>query len=261
MTFNVTILGCGASSGVPTIGNQWGNCNPKNPKNKRTRSSIFIEYNDTKLLVDTAPDMREQLIREEIHAIDAVFYTHEHADHTHGIDDLRLLYYHNNQQSIPVYSDSRCLNELTTRFPYLFGVGNNPATPEDFKPFLIANEITPTPFTLKGIPIHPFIQDHGTITTLGFRIGDFAYSTDAVDLNEEAFNILKGVKVWVVDCLRHTPSKVHAHLDKTLEWINRVNPEYAYFTQMSKDLDYDTLCEQLPSHIRPAYDGLKLTIL
>lgn len=261
MSFSVTILGCGASAGVPTIGNQWGNCDPHNPKNKRTRSSIFIEYNGTNLLVDTSPDMREQLIREHISTIDAIFYTHEHADHTHGIDDLRLLYYLNHQKSIPVYSDYRCLSELKTRFPYLFGIGENPATPEDFKPFLTATEIDITPIQIGNIPIIPFIQDHGTITTLGFRIADFAYSTDAVELDDAAFKALEGVKVWVVDCLRHTPSKVHAHLDKTLQWIERVNPEQAYFTQMSKDLDYDTLCQTLPSHIRPAYDGLKLHII
>jgi phosphoribosyl 1,2-cyclic phosphate phosphodiesterase len=260
MSFKVTVLGCGASAGVPIIGNIWGNCDPKNPKNRRRRSSIFIEYDDTKLLVDTSPDMREQLIDTGISTFDAIFYTHEHADHTHGIDDLRLIYYLNNQKSIPVYTDQRCMNELHQRFPYLFGIGNNAATPEDFNAFLEPHIISTDPFTIKDIPMIPFIQDHGTITSLGFRIEDFAYSTDAVNLDETAFEKLKGIKVWVVDCLRMTPSKVHAHLDKTLEWIDRVNPEQAYFTQMSADLDYDKLCQILPSHIRPAYDGLTLNI-
>lgn len=260
MNFKVTILGCGASAGVPTIGNNWGNCDPKNTKNRRRRSSIFIEYENTKLLVDTSPDMREQLINANISSFDAIFYTHEHADHTHGIDDLRLVYYLNNQKSIPVYSDERCLNELQQRFPYLFGVGENPATPEDFNAFLEPHIISTNPFEIKDILIKPFLQDHGTITTLGFRIDDFAYSTDAVNLDESAFEALRGVKTWVVDCLRMTPSKVHAHLDKTLEWIEQVQPDQAFFTQMSKDLDYDTLCNTLPSHIRPAYDGLVITL-
>lgn len=260
MSFKVTILGCGASAGVPTIGNIWGNCDPKNQKNRRRRSSIFIEYEDTQLLVDTSPDMREQLIDANISKFHAIFYTHEHADHTHGIDDLRLIYYLNNQKSIPVYTDERCMNELQERFPYLFGIGDNRATPEDFNAFLEPHIISLEPFLIKDIPIIPFIQDHGTITTLGLRIEDFAYSTDVVNLDELAFEKLKGVKIWVVDCLRMTPSKVHAHLDKTLEWIERVNPQQAYFTQMSKDLDYDTLCKMLPPHIRPAYDGLTLQI-
>lgn len=260
MSFNVTILGCGASSGVPIIGNNWGNCNSNNPKNRRTRSSIFIEYDATKLLVDTSPDMRQQLIDNNIDSIDAVFYTHEHADHTHGIDDLRVIYYHNGQTSIPVYADNRCMKEIQQRFPYLFGIGENAATPKDFNAFLEPHVIDLSPLTIKDISLRPFLQDHGTITTLGFRIDDFAYSTDAVNLDETAFEILDGVKVWVVDCLRLTPSNVHAHLDRTLEWIDRVKPEQAYFTQMSKDLDYDTLCKELPKHIRPAYDGLVLNI-
>lgn len=260
MTFKVTILGCGASAGVPIIGNDWGNCNSHNPKNKRTRSSIFIEYDSTKLLVDTSPDMRQQLIDNSISTLDAVFYTHEHADHTHGMDDLRVIYYHNGQTSIPVYSDERCMNELQQRFPYLFGIGQNAATPKDFNAFLEPHVIDLSLLTIGDITLKPFLQDHGTITTLGFRIDDFAYSTDAVYLDDAAFDALNGVKVWVVDCLRMTPSNVHAHLDRTLEWIDRVKPEQAYFTQMSKDLDYDTLCSILPDHIRPAYDGLVLNI-
>lgn len=255
MGFTVKILGCGASAGVPLIGNRWGNCDPLNPKNRRRRSSIFIEYDNTTLLVDTSPDMREQLIDANISKFDAIFYTHEHADHTHGIDDLRPIYYFNDQKSIPVYSDERCISELQQRFPYLFGIGNNLATPEDFNAFLEPHIIGTDPFEIMDIPIIPFLQDHGTITTLGFRIEDFAYSTDAVNLDETAFEKLSGVKTWVVDCLRTTPSNVHAHLDKTLEWIERVQPEQAFFTQMSADLDYDTLCKTLPLHIRPAYDG------
>ncbi len=260
MSFNVTILGCGASAGVPIIGNNWGNCDPNNPKNRRTRSSIFIEYESTKLLVDTSPDMRQQLLDNNISDIDAVFYTHEHADHTHGMDDLRVIYYHSDQKSIPVYTDERCMAELQQRFPYLFGIGKNAATPKDFNAFLEPHAIELNPLTIGDICLKPFLQDHGTITTLGFRIDDFAYSTDAVKLDEAAFEVLKGVKVWIVDCLRMTPSNVHAHLDRTLEWIERVNPQYAYFTQMSKDLDYDTLCNMLPGHIRPAYDGLVINI-
>ncbi len=258
MTFNVTILGCGASAGVPTIGNNWGNCDPNNPKNRRTRTSILIEYNNTTLLVDSSPDLREQLIREKKHTIDAVFYTHEHADHSHGIDDLRLVYYLNNQKPLPIYGESRCLTELQQRFPYLFGLGKNAATPQDFKPFLTPRIISTTPLNIGNIPIIPFLQDHGTITTLGLRIDNFAYSTDVVELDNTAFEKLQGIDTWVVDCLRTTPSNVHAHLDKTLSWVNRLNPTRVYLTQMSKDLDYHQLCQLLPSHIRPCYDGLTL---
>ncbi|MDP3936245.1 MAG: MBL fold metallo-hydrolase, partial [Alphaproteobacteria bacterium] len=162
--------------------------------------------------------------------------------------------------SIPVYTDERCMTELQQRFPYLFGIGHNAATPKDFNAFLEPHIIDLSPLTIGDIELKPFLQDHGTITTLGFRIDDFAYSTDAVNLDEAAFKALEGVNVWVVDCLRMTPSNVHAHLDKTLGWIDRVQPKQAYLTQMSKDLDYETLCKMLPDHIRPAYDGMVITL-
>lgn len=253
--FKVTILGCGASSGVPAIGNKWGECDPSNSKNRRSRASIFIESPQTKLLVDTSPDLREQFLRENIGDIDAVFFTHEHSDHTHGIDDLRTISFLNDK-TINAYSDERCMNDLKQRFSYLFGEGYNPATPKDFRLILNSSTINIEPFKIGDIPIRPFLQDHGSITSLGLRINDFAYSTDVVNLDEKAFEILFGVKIWVVDCLRRTESKVHVHLDKVLKWIDILKPEQVYLTHLSLEMDYETLCNELPDFIRPAYDGL-----
>lgn len=258
----VTILGCGASSGVPTIGNNWGNCDPNNQKNARTRTSIFIEDAGTSILIDSSPDVRVQLIREKISNFDAILYTHEHADHTHGIDDLRLVSYLNGLKPIPTYGEKRCIDNIKKSFPYMFiGQNTTAATPANFVPFLEEQLIDPsTPFSIKNLNIIPFPQNHGVIDTIGFRIKNFAYSTDALTLNENAFQILEGIDVWVVDCLKYEKSHSHSHYEQTLSWIERVKPKKAYFIQMNKDLDYDTLCRDLPPHIRPAYDGLKIEV-
>jgi phosphoribosyl 1,2-cyclic phosphate phosphodiesterase len=255
----ITILGCGSSGGVPLIGCSCAVCTSRNPKNNRTRVSLYIEINDIKLLVDTSPDLRQQALREGIKRVDAVLYTHDHADHTHGIDDLRSFNYLANA-SIPLYGDVHTMRALTQRYAYAFG----PA-PEKIwmKPSLTAHNLSSAAiheFNVKNTRITAFEQLHGKFKTLGYRIGDFAYSTDTNELPATAFEALRGVKVWVVDCLRYTPSPVHANLEKSLEWIGRVKPEKAILTHMAHELDYEKLSKELPAGIEPAYDGMVIEL-
>lgn len=246
----VTVLGCGTSSGVPRIGGEWGVCDPNEPKNRRRRVSVWVETDDTSLIVDTAPDFREQALDAGIERVDGVLFTHDHADHTHGIDDLRMLSYVQRAR-IPVYSDESTLETLKRRFEYIFeGKGGYPAICE--QNVIAAGET----FPVGGTRVHAFEQQHGSVTTLGFRIGDFAYSTDLNALDEKAFTSLEGVKVWVVDALRYEPHPTHTHLEQTLEWIARVGPERAILTHMTWDMDYATLKAELPDGVEPGYDGM-----
>lgn len=247
----ITVLGCGSSGGVPLIGNNWGNCDPSNPRNRRSRPSILVEEADTILLVDTSPDMREQLLACELKTLSAVLYTHAHADHCHGIDNLRSVNWLV-QKPIPVYASKETLSELVRRFDYIF---NDPNLGCFNKPSLIPHEIS-NALQLGNINVSPVIQKHGNSNTLGYRFNDFAYSTDVSDLDEKAFQALSGVKVWVVDCVREKLHPSHAHLVRTLEWIERVKPERAYLTHMDQSLDYAYLADKLPAGVEPAYDGL-----
>ncbi len=244
----VSILGCGTSGGVPRIGGVWGACDPKNPKNRRRRVSILVEQGGTRLLVDTSPDLREQLLGAGVDHLDGVLYTHDHADHTHGIDDLRGLF-HCMRRKIDVYGDAKTLRVLKKRFDYVF------ASKGGYPAFCRAHEIS-RPFRIGEIEIVPFEQVHGPITSLGFRFGPVAYSTDLNDLSEESFATLKGVEVWIVDALRYDPHPTHPHLDLTLKWIKKVAPKRAYLTHMTWDMDYETLMGILPEGVEPAYDGL-----
>jgi len=249
----ITILGCGSSGGVPLIGNVWGACDPNNPRNRRTRVSILVEQGDAALLVDTTPDMREQLLAAKVQKITSVLYTHAHADHCHGIDDLRSVNWLT-QKPIPVYADAKTIGELKTRFPYIF-------RPQEeghyFVPSITTHAIDGA-FTVDGVSVQPILQDHGYSTSLGFRFGDFAYSTDVHTLDDAAYAALEGVKIWVVDCVRESTHPTHSHLAQTLEWIERVKPQQAYLTHMSHHLDYATLSAKLPAGVFPAYDGLVL---
>ena len=248
----VTILGCGTSGGVPRIGPVWGRCNPDNPKNRRRRVSILVEHEDTKLLVDTAPDLREQCLDAGINSLDGVLYTHDHADHTHGIDDLRGIA-HAMGRRVDIYANAETLAVLRRRFGYVFrSVAGYPVIAE-------AHEIA-GPFRVGAIDVVPFVQLHGPLTSLGFRFGPVAYSTDLNGLDDDAFAALEGVKVWIVDALRYDPHPTHAHLDQTLGWIERVRPERAILTHMTWDMDYDELKARLPAHIEPAYDGLVVEV-
>ncbi|MEX1147174.1 MAG: MBL fold metallo-hydrolase [Sphingomonadales bacterium] len=248
----VTILGCGTSGGVPRIGPLWGRCNPDNPKNRRRRVSILVEHEGTQVIVDTSPDLREQCLDAGISRLDGVLYTHDHADHTHGIDDLRAIA-HAMKRRVDVYGNAETLSVLRRRFDYVFSsVSGYPAIAN-------AHEIT-GPFRVGALDVVPFQQNHGPIKTLGFRFGPIAYSTDVNVIPEDAFDALAGVRVWIVDALRYDPHPTHSHLDQTLEWIDRVRPERAILTHMTWDMDYNELKARLPAHVEPGYDGLVVDI-
>lgn len=250
----ITILGCGSSGGVPLIGDIWGACDPANPKNRRTRVSILVEEGDTRLLVDTSPDMREQLLAAGVAEIDAVLYTHDHADHTHGINELRIMSLIAKRR-IDVYADRATLETLTDRFEYAFVELQD----SGYRPIAEAHEIS-GPLTIGGIDVVPFDQDHGGITTLGFRFGPIGYSTDVVALSDDAFAALAGIDVWIVDCLRYEPHPTHAHLAQVLEWVDRLKPRRTVLTHMMHLLDYDELMSRCPDGVEPAYDGMVIEV-
>jgi phosphoribosyl 1,2-cyclic phosphate phosphodiesterase len=254
----VTVLGCGPSTGVPTIGGIWGRCDPRDPRNRRRRVSVLVETATATLLIDTSPDLREQLLDAGVSRIDAVLMTHTHADHLHGIDDLRSV----NRlmgREIPVHASAVTMAEIRQRFGYVF----TPAEPGGGKAFykpILTPHIIDGPFTAAGVAFEPFVQDHGFSATLGFRCGRFAYSTDVVRLDETAFAALEGVEVWIVDCIRREPHPTHSHVAQTLDWIARVKPRRAIFTHMDQSLDYETLRRSLPAGVEPGHDGLVIEV-
>lgn len=267
MTLEVRILGCGSSGGVPRLGEgspYWGACDPENPKNRRSRCSILVSQRgsegQTRVLVDTPPDLREQLLAAKIGWLDAVLITHDHADQLHGMDDLRVITL-NMKRRLDLWSDRRGLEGVMRKFAYCF------ETPpgSDYPPIFNAHEIY-EPFALfelagvgGTVPILAFGQRHGRIRSLGYRFGPIAYSPDADGLDEDAFAALEGVECWIVDALRYAPHPSHAHLTRTLEWIDRVKPKRAILTNMHVDLDYDRLTRELPPGVEPAYDGMILS--
>jgi phosphoribosyl 1,2-cyclic phosphate phosphodiesterase len=253
----ITVLGCGSSTGVPIIGNKWGNCDPNEPRNRRRRASILVEGGGARVLVDTSPDLRAQALDAGFATVDAVLYTHGHADHTHGIDDLRALN-QNRGDALPIYGDAATLEMLKDRFGYAFQPRPDEG-PWWYRPSLIANPID-GPFSLSHLSIIPFEQQHGRITTLGFRFGAFAYSPDVNGLSDAAFETLAGIDTWLVDCLRDGPTPGHASLSMTLEWIARLKPRRSILTHMSPELDYRTLCDTLPPGVEPAYDGMVIEL-
>lgn len=252
----VTILGCGSSGGVPLATGEWGVCDPKNPRNKRRRVSIAVEKNGTTLLVDTSPDLREQCLAARIQKIDAILYTHDHADHTHGIDDLKPFFYRNKKPT-PLYGNAETIDSIRRRFSYAFP--SEEIQPDIYRSF-VTTHVIDAPFQVGDIEITPFLQGHGYSTSLGYRFDKMAYSTDVVTLDEEAFRILEGVDLWIVDCIERNPRPTHSHLTKTLEWIKRVKPRRAILTHMSHLLDYECLRKELPKGVEPAYDGLIIEI-
>jgi phosphoribosyl 1,2-cyclic phosphate phosphodiesterase len=252
----ITILGCGASEGVPILTGRWGECDPQNPRNRRSRASIVVEKEGTTLLVDTSPDLRSQWLASDLQKLDAVLYTHDHADHVHGINDLKPFTYQN-KMPVPIYSNAETLNSIKKRFYYAFPMDE--LVPDIYRPFVSPNVIE-GPFQVGNISITPFNQAHGYSTSLGYRFEKMAYSTDVVDLDEAAFKVLEGIDVWVVDCISRDPRASHSHIAKTLQWIDRVKPRQAYLTHMSLLLDYDTLMRELPKGVEPAYDGLMIEV-
>ncbi|TNE38411.1 MAG: MBL fold metallo-hydrolase [Alphaproteobacteria bacterium] len=249
----VTILGCGTSGGVPRIGNEWGACDPKEPRNRRRRCSILVRNKETQVLIDTSPDIREQLLDADIKDLDGVVWTHEHADQCHGIDELRVLAIRKRAR-VDVWGDKKTLDILTRRFDYCFEQLNGNPYPAILKQHLIEG-----PFSIGDIDFIPFDQDHGSITSLGFRMGPIGYSNDLVNLDDAAFEILDGVDTWIVDAMRYTPHPTHVNLETALKWIERLKPRRAVLTNMHVDLDYRTLLKELPEGVEPAYDGMVIS--
>jgi phosphoribosyl 1,2-cyclic phosphate phosphodiesterase len=260
----VILLGTGGSAGVPLIGGDdgagdWGACDPSEPRNRRTRASIIIESDaGMRLLVDTAPDLREQLLACRIPRVDAVLYTHAHADHITGIDDVRIL---NRIAGRPLeaFGTKPTIEELTRRFGYAFRPWQPPGF---FRPVLVAREVASSEtIATSGLQVRLFEQDHGFIPSLGLRIGKFGYSTDVVSLDDAAFAALDGVETWVVGCfLRRGPHKTHADLGQVLSWAKRVRARRTVLTHMGTDMDWGWMGSNLPAGVEAGYDGMALDL-
>lgn len=250
----VTFLGTGSSTGTPGVGVGWGACDPAEPKNRRLRPSILVEEGETRLLVDTSPDLREQLLRTGVNRVDAVLYTHAHADHLHGIDDLRALNRAMDAR-IPAYADAATLKVIDERFGYVVAPLRHGST-NFYKPCIDPHEIVPgRPFRVGSIEVAPFDQDHGFSRTVGFRFGPIGFSTDLVNMTEEAYQALNGVEVWIVSSFQEAPHPTHAHVDRALEWIGRVKPRRAVLTHLSVALDHAALQARV-APVEVAYDGM-----
>ncbi|SHJ19091.1 MBL fold metallo-hydrolase [Wenxinia saemankumensis] len=257
-----TILGCGSSGGVPRLGGHWGACDPANPRNRRRRCSLLVEQvgpgGTTSVLIDTSPDLRDQLLDTGTGRLDGVLWTHAHADHVHGIDDLRMIVF-NMKARLPTWADAATSAALRERFSYAF------LQPEGsmYPPILDLATID-GPVTVDGaggeITFAPFTVNHGAIDALGFRIGDLAYLPDVATIPEAAWPALGGLDVWIVDALRREPHPTHSHLARTLDWIDRVRPARAVLTNMHIDLDYARLADETPAHVEPAFDGMRIEL-
>lgn len=258
----VVMLGCGGSAGVPMIGGSdgtgdWGACDPAEPRNCRSRSSIVIESGGARLLVDTSPELRGQLVACRIPRVDAILYTHAHADHITGLDDVRIL---NRIAGRPLeaFATRRTLDELAKRFDYAFRPWQ---PPNFFRPALEPREVAPgQTVRMAGMDVRLFDQDHGFSRTLGLRIGRFGYSTDVVALDDTAFDVLAGIDTWVVGCFCRTPHPTHAHVDRVLEWAERIGARRTVLTHMGSDLDWACLKHRLPAGVEPGCDGLVLEV-
>jgi phosphoribosyl 1,2-cyclic phosphate phosphodiesterase len=261
-TLEVTILGCGSSGGVPRADGNWGACDPANPKNLRTRCSLLVRRKgegaerETTVVVDTAPDFRIQCATAGVKRLDAVLLTHDHADQVHGIDDVRAFYLRQ-QARVDCHMDAATDATMMRRFDYIFdGQGGYPAIcdrrliPQHGQRWAVDGPSG-------SIPVTTFDQDHGGVRSVGYRFGGIAYSSDVVGLDDAAFEALSGLDVWIVDALRHRPHPTHAHVERTLEWIERARPKRAILTNMHVDLDYSALAASLPEGVEPAYDGLR----
>lgn len=252
----VRILGCGTSSGVPRIGNDWGACDPGDPRNRRRRVSILVDFGETRILVDTGPDLREQLLDARIDDVDAVIWTHDHADHCHGIDELRQIY-HKRGGPVVGYARPATLEALRTRFAYAFA-GN-----DGYPPTVEGREL-PNGLRFPDGDIAVVDQPHGSITTTGLIFSSngksLIYSTDFNVFTNEMRQRYQHADLWIVDALRRRPHPTHPHLEQTLGWIEAMGPRAALLTHMDQSMDYAALCAELPARVRPAHDGLEVTL-
>jgi phosphoribosyl 1,2-cyclic phosphate phosphodiesterase len=264
MTTTLTILGCGSSGGVPRIGGDWGLCDPANPRNRRLRCSILLEKTEesgmTRVLIDTAPDLREQMLCVGVGEIDGVCFSHDHADHTHGIDELRGFFLRQRRR-VPIWADEPTMAMLKRKFSYCFET----AAGSDYPPVVMPALIEPgREVTIAGeggtISTIPFLVNHGNFDALGFRFGKAAYTPDLNGIPEASVPYLSDLDLWIVDALKRTPHPSHFCLEDTLQAITRLKPRRAILTNMHNDMDYDTLRAELPAGVEPAYDGLKLLL-
>jgi len=265
MSLSVTILGCGSSGGVPRPGSGWGACDPAEPKNRRRRCSLLVQRHGaagtTGVLVDTTPDLREQLLSAGIARLDATLFSHDHADHTHGIDDLRALVLHMRRR-VPVYADADTGATLRQRFGYLFETPPGSLYP----PILDLAPLEPgRPLAIAGdggaIAALPFRVEHGpNYEALGFRFGGLAYVPDVSAIPAPAMAAMSGLDVLIIDCLREAPHPSHFNLEQSLAAIAQLAPRRAILTNLHVDLDYASLCRRLPKHVEPAFDGMTLAV-
>jgi len=260
----ITILGCGSSGGVPRADGDWGACDPADRRNARSRCSLLVRRKgegperETTVVVDTSPDFRLQCAGADVKRLDAVLLTHDHADQVHGLDDVRAFFIRQRGQRVHAHMDAATHATMMRRFGYIFeGEAGYPAICE---PKLLPRH--GQAFAIEGpsgpVPVVTFDQDHGAVRSVGYRFGGVAYSSDLVDLDDAAFEALRDLDVWIVDALRYRPHPTHAHLERTLGWIERARPKRAILTNMHIDLDYAKLAGELPSGVEPAYDGLRL---
>jgi phosphoribosyl 1,2-cyclic phosphate phosphodiesterase len=265
-TIEITILGCGGSGGTPLATGYWGRCDMHEPRNRRTRASIMVRTQRTCVVIDSGPDFRAQTLRENIDKIDAVIYTHPHGDHVNGIDDLRYVAIKQRRIQddeairVPIYADDYTLNDLQSRFHYMF----NHSPDGVYIPLIESNLIDDyADITVDDLTLKSFVQIHGKGRSLGYRIGDVGYSTDTSDLNDKALNALVGINTWIVDCGQYdTPTEdltVHTNLECVLKWNETVGANKIYLTHLTPRADYQTINAETPGHVECAYDGLKIT--
>ncbi|MEM7487660.1 MAG: MBL fold metallo-hydrolase [Pseudomonadota bacterium] len=261
-TLRFTILGCGSSGGVPRLGNKWGDCDPNEPRNRRRRCSLLVERitadGTTRVLVDTSPDMRQQLLDAGVGDLDGVVFTHAHADHVHGIDDLRMIVF-NRRQMLDIWADGPTFAALTARFGYAFETPPGSSYPPILRRHALDGTIhVPGPggdLTLSPIPV-----GHGDIDALGLRIGDLAYMPDVNTIPESSGWLLEDLQVWILDALRRTPHPSHLSYQEAMAWFERMAPARGILTNMHVDMDYATVAAETPGHIEPAYDGLTIDL-
>jgi phosphoribosyl 1,2-cyclic phosphate phosphodiesterase len=257
-----TILGCGSSPGVPRIDGDWGACDPDNPKNRRRRAAFLVEQiaadgSRTTVVIDTGPDFREQMIAANVRNIDAVLYTHPHADHIHGIDDVRIFAL-SNRRRVPIHADAFTMARIREGFRYCIETPPGSQYPPIVMPHIIADDAEIVVVDGPGgtISLKPLRQCHGNIMSLGFRIGNVAYCCDISDFPDETQQKLQNLDVLIVDALQYQPHPSHLSLTEALAWVERLRPAQTYLTHMHVPLDYETVMSETPHHVAPAFDML-----